>query len=462
MQITRRGFGLGISSLALAGLTGRLLAAETGAMLSEVKGYGPLIEDPQGLIDLPEGFSYRVISRFGQLMDDGHQVPSAADGMGCFDLGNGKLALVRNHELRARDGRFGPLLDDPGADFATYDRDDEGKPLPGGTSTIVYDPKTGRTESQYLSLSGTIRNCAGGITPWGSWLTCEEDTTRSGNKVGQDHGYVFEVPAAHKGLVTPVPLKALGRFNHEAACIDPTTGIVYLTEDREDGLFYRLLPAAKGDLKQGGRLQALAFVRQTAADSRNKDGARAIAVSEWVDARWVDLDNVEAPEDDLRMRGTQAGAAVFARGEGIWWSESAKELFFACTSGGPAGCGQIYRYRPSAKEGHKDERRQPGKLELFFESTSTALYNYGDNLTVMPNGHLMVCEDQYTPIVDNHLRGITAQGKAYAFARSRLQTELTGVCTSPDGSTMFVNFFNPTTTLAITGPWGNVSTLVTG
>jgi uncharacterized protein len=111
------------------------------------------------------------------------------------------------------------------------------------------------------------------------------------------------------------------------------------------------------------------------------------------------------------------------------------------------------RYRPSRNEGRPSESTAPGRLQLFVESTDAAMLNFGDNITVAPNGHLIVCEDQYTDVVDNHLRGITPDGRVYAFARLHAQTELAGACFSPDGRTLFVNVYSPTKTLAITGPW---------
>jgi uncharacterized protein len=459
MQLNRRNFGIGLTAIAFTGLARHACAEMPPAAKNEVFGYGPLMPDPNQLIDLPKGFSYRVVSRFGNLMDDGFIVPNAGDGMGAFAAGKGKVALVRNHELSGRDIRFGPFTGKVADDFRAYDRmtDKNAMPLPGGTSTIIYDLKSGRKEAEWLSLSGTIRNCAGGVTPWGSWLTCEETVTRAGDGVGKDHGYIFEVPSAHKGLVNPVPLKAMGRFNHEAACVDPRTGIVYLTEDRDDGLLYRFLPNAKGELVQGGRLEAL--VIDGVADSRNWNGA-VMKRGDDLRARWVPLDNPEAPEDDLRKRGAQQGATLFARGEGMWWDKGslpgAGSFFFTCTSGGAVKGGQVFRYVPAINEGHSGESDAPGKIELFYESADLAYFNLGDNLCVMPTGHLMVCEDQYTDISDNHLRGITPGGKAYAFARSRVQTEFAGACFSPDGSTMFVNLYAPTTTLAISGPWGKV------
>ncbi|MFN3818228.1 alkaline phosphatase PhoX [Blastomonas sp.] len=439
----RREFGMGLTALAFAGLAGCAYAGR-GSRTTD----SSLLPDPEGLLDLPPGYAYRVISRAGDRMDDGHVVGDRADGMGCFALGNGRVALVRNHELQVKHHGTGPF--GSRAVALAYDRSGDSRALPGGTSTLVYDLRSGRVEAQYQSLAGTIRNCAGGITPWGSWLTCEEDVTRAGNGVARDHGWVFEVPAAHKGLVDPVPLTAMGRFNHEAAAIDPATGIVYLTEDRDDSLFYRFRPAARGQLAAGGRLQALAFVEPGLDDTRNWSGI-TLARGATRPVRWIDLTGTESPEDDLRLRGHAAGAARFARGEGVHFGNGS--IYFCCTSGGAAKLGQVMRYVPSRFEGNADERSSPGMLQNFVESDDPDLFNFGDNLTVAPNGHLVVCEDQYTLIKNNHLRGVTPTGELYTLARCRIQTELAGACFSPDGSTLFVNLYSPAMTLAVTGPW---------
>ncbi len=460
LTIDRRRFALSAAAMAFAGLLGACTAGSgsgvgiPGSKGSKSPGYGPLVADAAGLLDLPAGFSYRVISYFGDAMDDGLVVPDRFDGMGCFPVDGSRVALVRNHELRVRDLVYGAFSGAAANGFAAYDRDTQGRVLPGGTTTLIYDLASGRVEAQYLSLAGTIRNCAGGTTPWGSWLTCEEDVTRAGQGVGRDHGWVFEVPASARTAVTPVPLTAMGRFNHEAAVVDPRTGIVYLTEDREDGLLYRFLPEAKGELARGGRLQALAFAGEGGSDSRNWGGVtfpRGVKRP----VRWIDLDHVESPDDDLRQRGAAKGAVLFARGEGIHFGDG--EFFFCCTSGGAAKLGQVMRYRPSRFEGDPREAGEPGELQVFVESTDASLFNFGDNLTVAPNGHLIVCEDQYSDPVDNHLRGVTPSGQLYTLARLRTQTELAGACFSPDGTTLFVNVFSPGRTLAITGPWSSVA-----
>lgn len=462
MTMNRRQFTRGFlstgatASLAFTGLmksTAALAAANQS--IQSPPAYGPLIADPNGVLDLPKGFTYHVISRAGDKMSDGLITPSAFDGMGCFDLGDGKIALVRNHELSERNIKHSAFGGANTADINCYDRmTDGGAILPGGTSTLVYDTKTKTVTNSYLSLAGTIRNCAGGITSWGSWLTCEETMIKAGDKVTKDHGWVFEVPAKHTGLVDPKPLKAMGRFNHEAAAVDPETGTVYMTEDRNESLFYRFIPTVKGDLAQGGKLQALALDTsepQEKADTRNWSKTTFTPQS-WAKTRWIDLEDIESPKDDLRFQGAKKGAMIFARGEGLHYGVNGDtgkgEFYFCCTSGGAAKLGQIMRYIPGDQGNN-----QGGKIQNFVESTSKDMMNFGDNLTVAPNGHLMVCEDQYDRVVTNHIRGVTPKGATYPFAFTKLQTEFAGACFSPDGSTLFVNLYHPGQTLAITGPW---------
>ncbi len=425
------------AALAASGCMTRTTGAPRIAAHGNFAGYGALVPDPAGRLDLPQGFSYRVISRLGDKMDDGGTVPDHADGMGCFDLGNGEIALVRNHELQPHHDAGGPIAKGFGKRNGVF--------VPGGTTTIVLDAATLSVKRQFRSLGGTIRNCSGGVTPWGTWLTCEEAPTGPGQRYGdgleQNHGWVFEVPASAPGLVEAVPLKAMGRFNHEAAAVDPASGIVYMTEDRDDSVLYRFLPKVPGRLAEGGRLQAM--VVEGLADTRNWTSP-AMAVGQQYRVRWIDCDDVEAPKDDLRQRAAAKGAALVARGEGLHMGENA--VFACCTSGGAKQLGQIFKLSPGLAGA-------PDMVELFFESESTEQFNFGDNLTVAPNGHLIVCEDQYTDVVDNHIRGITPDGRAYTLARLQAQTELAGGCFSPDGRVLFVNAYGPTQTVAITGPW---------
>lgn len=466
MRLDRRSlFSTGAAALAFTGLAKSVVAqGASETYVNEVEGYGPLVSDPNGMLDLPQGFSYRILSQGGETMSDGLVVPGQFDGMGCFPLEGTRVALVRNHELRGRNANhrnWGP----GGQDQAligrlpvekAYDTYKDGRPLPGGTTTLIYDMATGEVVSQHLSLAGTSTNCCGGHTPWGSWLTCEEtEETPDTADVTKEHGYVFEVPASATGLVDPVPLKAMGRFDHEAVCVDPGTGIVYLTEDKVDGLFYRFIPNTPGKLADGGRLQALAVKDQPGASTTNHD-TRFWNVGDWVEAEWIDMEDVESPAGDLRRRGHAAGAALVARGEGIFWG--ANELYMTATSGGPIQRGQVLRYVPSPAEGTPQESAQPGRLQLFVESTNEKTLNMADNLAIAPNGHLILCEDNYSDTTRNHLKGVTPDGKVYTIARNvfRGNAELAGAVFSPDGSTLFVNIMFPGITLAITGPWDSV------
>ncbi|APE07030.1 MAG: DUF839 domain-containing protein [Alteromonas sp.] len=445
-MISRRQFILGslaFGGLASSGFGKNQLGQATEGVMSISKGYGNLLSDSNGLLDLPRGFSYRVISEFGNAMSDGLHVPDRADGMGCLALDDNRLALIRNHELHPKHIEQQPPSIQQHSHSLAYDTYSSGVALPGGTSTIIYNLSTQRVEREFMSLTGTVRNCSGGVTPWGTWLTCEESVDKPNGLVNKEHGYIFEVPASATSMVQAVPLTAMGRFNHEAASVDPRTGIVYLTEDRGDSVLYRFLPNSPSNLAAGGQLQALKVSGRPQFDSRNWN-ATTMPLGKWLNVEWVDLEHPESPKDNLRMQAFEKGAALFARGEGIHWGEN--ELYFCCTNGGEMQLGQVMRLMPSV-DGKND------RLQLFLESKDKNLYNFGDNLTVCPNGHLLVCEDQYTDVVDNHLRGVTPNGEVYNFAKLHAQTELAGACFSPDGRTLFVNLYSPSKTLAITGPW---------
>ena len=164
------------------------------------KGYGPLIKDPNGILDLPKGFSYSVFSQYNEKMDDGLLVPAAHDGMAVFNGSNGNLIIIRNHELGGEShllgGPFGPNLEllNTVDKRLIYDIGNNGIPGQGGTTTIIYDPIRKNVVRQFLSLAGTAINCSGGPTPWRSWISCEETETQAGEDWKKDHGYNFEVP----------------------------------------------------------------------------------------------------------------------------------------------------------------------------------------------------------------------------------------------------------------------------
>ncbi|MDH3583922.1 MAG: DUF839 domain-containing protein, partial [Phycisphaerae bacterium] len=236
--------------------------------------------------------------------------------------------------------------------------------------------------------------------------------------------------------------------NREAVAVDAPSGVVYQTEDREDGIFTRFIPTIPGKLAHGGSLQAMAIIDSDSCDTRNKSPKHAaIDVGTTMKIRWIDLDDVESPKDDLRYRGFKSGAARFARAEGIW--TCADGIYFACTSGGHKSLGQIWRYRPGEREGEKAET--PGRLDLFVEPNDSNLVVNADNLTAAPWGDLIVCEDRKSP--PTRLVGVTPEGKLYTFGSHRTNCEFAGAVFSPDGTTMFVNLQNIGVTLAITGPW---------
>lgn len=400
-------------------------------------------------------------------MADGLLVPDRADGMAAFAGADGTIRIVCNHENHQALANQGPFGDDlsllESVDRARiYDYGNGRTPGNGGTTTIVYDPLSRRALRQHLSLAGTEYNCAGGPTPWGSWLSCEESFTGPGSDFARlrvvyrekPHGYVFEVPSGSDELTEPVPLRDMGRFEHEAASVNPASGIVYMTEDRHQSLLYRYVPNVPGELAKGGTLQALAVRGSESFDTRNWFDPRGMQPGNWMETRWIDLDDVDPEVDDLRFRGFDAGAACFARGEGLCYAGGS--MFMTATIGGPSRLGQVFEYRLSRADGSPAEERRPGRLRLLAESTSDSLLRNADNLTMSPWGDLVICEDTATHC---GLVGIAPNGEQYPLAdNAYTDSELAGVCFSPDGGTLFVNVQHRGLTLAITGPWPKQST----
>lgn len=460
---------------------GVALSFSSISMISAARAYSAnermaLKPDPKGLLDLPEGFSYRLVSSTGGEMSDGFFRPGRPDGMACFahpDDAN-KCILTRNHENwpDTLDGSpFGEndALASKLSEAQLYDRRSDGEPLNGrpfygGVTTVIYDLKNKRLERDFLSLAGTAGNCAGGATPWGSWLSCEESAVTAPDYSHKNHGFVFEVPIAATGPVDATPLTAMGRFSHEAAAVDLDTDIVYLTEDNMTGLFYRFLPNARQELARAGRLQALVIKGEASADTRNwprdwgSGGDSGIRQGQTFEVEWIDLDHVESPDNDLAERGFAAGAARFCRGEGMAYGKRNGEpgaVYFNCTQGGAARAGQVWRYTPSPEEGGSGEASDPGKLTLLYESPSSDNLDMCDNLAFAPWGDLILCEDGRG---DQYLRGLAPDGKIYDLARNAHdgKSEFCGACFSPDGSVLFVNVQDPGFTFAIEGPWRNL------
>jgi secreted PhoX family phosphatase len=384
-----------------------LLAANRRASAPLGKGgYGPLIpaadlRDGVERIALPEGFTYRSFSLAGDVMSDGHRVPLAHDGMGVFNMPDGKFRLVRNHEDRNRPGVGTTPVDDNAYDSLGG----------GGTTTLVVDPFTRELERDFISLSGTIVNCAGGVTPWQSWITCEETNAGTPSGWQKQHGYCFDVPAGANQPVPAVPIPAMGRFSHEAVAVDPSTWIVYETEDNSSSGgssgFYRFMPRTPGLLANGGSLQMLAIDGRFQYDARTGQTVGAALPVVWGDI--ADPNPPGTSSTAVFNQGRALGGARFRRLEGCWWGNGA--VYFCDTSGGDAGFGTVWEFRPKG---------DGGTLTLIFESSGDQELDFPDNLAVSPQGSLLLCEDGGSD--RQFMRGVTLDGAIFDFAQN-LETD---------------------------------------
>lgn len=447
-QVLARSGALG-AGIAFTGALSELFAGTAAAHGTGSRGYGPLIPDPKGLLDLPKGFRYRVLSREGDPLRSGEGlVPSNHDGMAAFAARGGGVHLVRNHENR-HTGRIGV----PTVEGLTYD-----PAAKGGCTTLTLD-RRGNLTGERVGVAGTAVNCAGGPTPWGTWLTCEENEDKAGtNGYTKDHGFIFEVDPVDPHRTGAVPLTAMGRFQHEAIAVDPERGVVYETEDafeRPFGLFYRFLPnrpgGGRGSLRAGGRLQAMRVPGVPDLSSIQETGATFDHIE------WVDVPDPLAKETPIRFQDFgRKGITHAQKLEGCYWGGRSAYFVssFARSAEGSAAdhYGQIWRYDPAS--------RRLTLVIVFGPDTDVQLPGESpDNICLAPSGGLMVCEDGNGA---QHVYGVTRRGEVYALARNANDVgtpgdpewgEFAGVTFSPDGETMYVNCYSPGTTFAVTGPW---------
>ncbi len=448
-------------ALACSGLARRAEAFSATGELTNFRsaGFGDLVPTAakntgETYLALPKGFEYNVIGRAKGVMSDGRITPAAHDGMWTFKVKN-ELRIVRNHEVA------GGSIPRENAGIGISNHYDE--TCGGGTTTLVINPKTRVMVRDFVSLSGTLINCSGGPTPWGSWISCEETTlgptvrtSSTGTKTGgfpKPHGYCFEVSASANNAVSPLPLIAMGRFVHETVAVDKKSGFIYLTEDYSPGGFYRFIPKRNKRLAEGGTLQMLSIKDKPEYDTRS---AQTQGTS--FSASWVTIDNPNPSEADIDpiavfKQGKAKGGATFARLEGSCIDDKGN-VYFVSTSGGDNKGGQIWHYSPVKKD--------EGKLTLLFESPSREILDMPDNVCLRPKSkQLFLCEDSDyigeggTP--DNYVRILTPGGQIADFAKNistvSPKSEFAGSTFTRDGKTFFVNLQGAGATFAIWGDW---------
>ena len=462
---------LGVAVGPFGGLAAR---AANGPRFAQLNGgYGPLLPIPEAdsgevLLHLPEGFRYRVLNRLGDPMSDGFATPARGDGMAAFNW-RGRVRLIRNHEVTFDPGHFGPAA-------TAYDT------RSGGGTTTLEVTRDNRLAASWTSLNGTNFNCAGGPTPWGTWITCEETVNgpdANVNFLGQTmtlnekHGYLFEVPVSRGlgDLELGEPIRSAGRFAHEAVAVDPASGIVYQTEDDFAywSGFFRYLPPNNPQrdkrIADGGRLQVLGVVPQGANGPVTVNLSNDQTVGVTYRTAWIDIEDPDPfiPQGTLNDPATRIlyqeqaepqGAAQFSRLEGIDYFN--RRIFLVSTEGGGPfpggngsagfgeGFGQVWMY---------DIRSET--LTLLFESPGPNVLDLPDNITISPRGKsVLLCEDSSGA---NFLRGLTQDGLIFDFALNAFPgataDEFAGATFSPDTQTLFVNLQATGVTYAIWGPW---------
>lgn len=455
MSLSRRDF---LNRSALAGLfiagstemfTGRVAAGE--ADYQERPGYGPLVDDPAGVLALPAGFAYTIVSQAGKTrLDTGEFTAGKHDGTGAFAGRGGGTALVNNHEIGGppAEAEF-PV---PHLDGLVYD------PGSAGGCTVIETDRDGGRQREFVGIAGTSTNCAGGVTPWGTWLTCEETETRAGQDgATRDHGYVFDVdPRDPRANRNPRPIKALGRYSHEATCVDPRRGDIYLTEDASgpNGLIYRWRPPQ--DYRQGkARLHALgatagtlaALAATDAAGRHVDDLSRATKVGTTYRVSWQPVPDRDARETSTRAQFAVSDVTRARKLEGAWWGDGGAYIVssFAREESPAPHDGQIWFYDPK-----RAVLTLRARFGLNPDPSKEGAFDGPDNITVSPYGGVIVAEDGEGL---QHLVGVTDRGEHYPVARNEVDGEFTGPVFGQNRRILFANVQSPGTMFAITGPW---------
>jgi uncharacterized protein len=434
--------------------------ADSGDRHGGAVGYGPLLPDPKGILALPAGFRYRVITYSGKTkLESGEFTPSNHDGTATFDGPRGTTLLVNNHELKGPRSKWKYPV--PLTEGLVYD------PAASGGCTVV-EVRPGGAVAEWVGIAGTSTNCAGGSTPWGTWLTCEENSDRAGeNGMTKDHGYVFEVdPIDRRANRNPKPLKFFGRYDHEAVVIDPKRGHAYLTEDDSDpnGLFFRWVPP-QGFTHGRGKFRTLAddagvLQAPKCYDSGGRyvdDLSRATKIGTVYGVDWVEVPDRDAKTVPVREQFDTGEVTRARKLEGMWWGDGGAYIVSSYArdeSPGAEHDGQVWFYDP---------KRRTLTLKVLLgvnpDPSVDGAFDGPDNITVSPYGGLVLAEDGEGI---SHLFGATDSGRTYPIARNDLNvgteeepeySEFAGVTFSPDGKTLYANIQDPGILLAITGPW---------
>ncbi len=429
---------------------------------------GELQPQGSGLLEVAKGIRYVALQSGTDTMSDGFAAGAQPDGMAVFDGGNGAYTLLRNQELGDAGfmAKYGIAL--PTGLKGTWDGPHFADGRYGGVTRVVLDKavleaelregigqKSQAVRDSRWVLAGTDKNCSGGVLS-GGWVTCEESSSPG-------HGYALFTKPEDEALTDPRPIRSWGRMHREGVALDPETGVVYMTEDRGDGLFYRHVPKRKTAPMSEGRVEALVVEGLSTLDPYPANRSPKTGTPQWQNGqefpvRWVEIPDPQAAKETCRSQGAKLGCATFNRNEGIVWD--ADSVWFIASLGGCVNGGQIFQYVPDRTDPSR------GKLILQYEVTDRSVLSCPDNLVMAPWGDILMGEDNYSGdhgVTFQHIRGMRPDGSIYTLARNpqvppgggtRPGAEFTGLCFSPDGKVLFANVQSPiNTTFAFTGDW---------